>query len=215
MIIQQLEDSLELLFGTEFFESDSTKVVLFGSRKNDFDIIIFQGEQPNITYVSAGSLDLTLCSWNVFSLLLSNLDPRITEPILTGKSLFRCETWRRSQCEIIHAIKSSDDVMNHLIFTSNQALEDCQTWVNSHNTNKNIFGCRNLAFSISLKSFANWYSKHNQPITFQKLLLENKLLFQNFWSEYLPIKRNDCFLSENVDDWIFRWKTFLSVNTID
>ncbi len=155
-------------------------LVLYGSGKNDIDMLAIYKYQPISINISLGILDIIAVGYDKFIELLELYDPLITEPILTGQCCYGDTNEMENFKDFLVNSKPTIDSIFYLIDQSIKILNDAVGYLNlvQHNNNCSLyedFFWKNLSFSASYISYAKEYRNGNYPLVFQDILNGNHL----------------------------------------
>jgi hypothetical protein len=165
-------------------------VILYGNRKGrDIDLFIIAVSEKHYERIANGKLDLTIIEKGQLHHLISCLNPLVTEPVLTGQVIWGDPLLYEK--EMLNKTKASILVENHLLESSFRILKEAEASLAKNNVKDALV---NLSFSISFFYYSLYYAKHDEVITFRKLLTEypNSVLSES----YLALKGGHLGLND-------------------
>jgi hypothetical protein len=148
--------------------------VYYGNRNGrDIDIFVIEKDGDYYRQCNIDNIDITIVGSEYFDYLFLMFDPLVTEPVLTGESIFGCHL---------------NDLRKKLLFSEVEAkasehlrkfawqIFDAAKYFFKHNSCEE--SAINISFCFSYLCFANFYRKQKKVISFASLLAlpENTLL---------------------------------------
>jgi len=162
MKIEEIRRSFTSIFPTKFIKT----AIWYGNKKGkDVDVFIILKNKISYNNFQHQEFDISYINEIKVIEMLSNFDPLITEPILTGQEIYG---------EYLPALKkkllSTRTNNNTVQYLMNRA-EEFYNWSQKHfGKNDHKKGFITLTFVISFINFANYYRHHGEVITFKKLV---------------------------------------------
>jgi hypothetical protein len=141
--------------------------IFYGNRKgnNDVDIfLVFKKEMPYGCFKNQKPLDITFIGKSHADLMIKNLDPLITEPLLTGTTIYGEDKAYKSK---LRNSEPNPDVVRYLTEKAKTFYSWSEIFYPSGSYKETA---NNLRFTISYIIFASYYSKNNKVITFGELV---------------------------------------------
>jgi len=166
------------------FPEKLIKTAIWYGNKKGQDIDVFIILKNNIQYncFQYKEFDISYINETKIIKMLSNFDPLITEPILTGQEIYG--EYLSVLKKKLLSIKADENIVEYLM---NRAKE-FYNWSEKHlATNENKKAIITLTFVISFINFANYYKHHEHVITFKEL---NKKFPDNLLSEIMALLKN-------------------------
>lgn len=168
------------------------KTAIWYGDKQGQDIDIFIIFRNNVAYNSFRyqQFDISYTNETEIKTMLSNFDPLITEPILTGQEIYG-QHLAVLKKELL-STRTNNSTVEYLI---NRARE-FYNWSQEHLMTKNHRETAiALTFVISFIHFADYYKHHEQVITLKKLI---KNIPNNLLSETITLTKNINQINKSI-----------------
>jgi hypothetical protein len=172
MEIGEIRKNLMSIFSKNFIKT----AIWYGNKEGqDIDIFIIFKKKISYNCFQYQGLDISYIGEDEIEKMLSNFDPLITEPILTGQEIYgRYLSVLKKE---LSSIKANNDAVEYLINRAQEFYDWSQKHLVRDNHKQTIIA---LSFVISFIHFANYYKHHKQVITFKNLMedIPNDLLLK-------------------------------------
>jgi len=189
--------------------------VLYGSCKPDadIDVLLVQQSPPVAPSLLLGRLDIVVLDIREANNLAENLDPLITEPLLTGNIIHGKSDLFRDLKNLVEESAPSSTGIKHLTRRCFEELCATERILLEWDTQQNEV-CRwafqNLSYSISYGSLARYYGSANARVSTLKDLIEHdKVYLPEFWRCRVQMKRSRKYPATAVGEWLASWKMTL------
>ncbi len=177
--LYNIDNSIVKLLFSKYCKKRISKIKIFGSnilynkQNSDIDIFIIKQQKLDYEHRIIDRLDITSINSNVIAYYISNFDPIVTEPILTGRSIYS----NNFQEPIFSEIESNKSLCKYLINRSKKFYSWTRTnFISYQNMINNLpsyylsFILLNLSFVTSYLLYSVHYRTHSNVITFAELL---------------------------------------------
>lgn len=138
----------------------------------DIDVFLIAKGDTEYSCLQHIDLDITFVGSSHLQEMISGLDPLLTEPILTGRTIYG-----QTQ-EILRKIKQTPPTLKTTEYLENKSFIFME-WAKIHLVYGNLReACDCARFSASFCCFAEYYKKNKKIVTFSELIKQEKC----FWA---------------------------------
>ena len=170
MRIGDIIENISNYLPTDFIQS----IILYGNiGGEDIDVFVVVEGRGQYSCIKKRPLDITSVGEAEAEEMVINLDPLITEPILTGVEIFG--DIMESGIDMVLAQKADKNTVAYLRRKSHELFEYTKELDSKEEYNQ---AADNLRFVLSYLEYANHYEQHKKAITFYDLVkpIERPLL---------------------------------------
>jgi len=141
--------------------------VHYGNKKGeDIDIFVISPLVTEYTCLKQGCFDIIDVNQEIAEVMVHNLDPLITEPVLTGTALIGEEKMAEYK-KIILATEATPVIVKYLLTKAKLFFSWAKTFFEQNNYQNAI---NNLSFVASYLFFTQYYSQVKSVATYRELL---------------------------------------------
>ena len=185
---------------------------LYGSNveTSDTDYLAVYEGQPSTPCVLLGGLDMWVLTQQDFSSHIQQLEPLVTEPLLTGELVFGSQAELSEATELLNRTSASPEITQHLLRRSLEAYVEACGYVEracepTPQLNRAFWST--LLFAISYWVLAHEYQTNwTRPLTCEEAIRAMSTEVKAFWD---TVKRNKSERSAIDRQALVTWAQFL------
>lgn len=189
--------------------------LVYYGRSGGRDIDLFGVVKDNVQlFWELEPIDLFVISLRKCEKLVELLDPKVIEPIRTGKFIAGSRrSFQRFQ-RLLHRCAPTDTAISHLMRTGVEQLFNARKWLEHYILSKDVTCARNsliaLGYSYTYILSARYYAAGNKAIVqFQNLLSHNPTL-ETVYDTLDTVKKDNAIDPEQMNSLIGNWEMELA-----
>lgn len=190
------EQILRLIFEKTTAE-DVLIVIRYGKQDGkDINVFLIVNKRFNCCYHLLDKLEIKAVGVPNIIFFLNRFDPIVTEPILTGKTLYENILKTSKIKEQLLNKKTDYSTIVHLLRSSREILY----WAKKrHEANDPEGALTNFVLALSYREFAHYYEKNSHVITFEELIRQSA--YPLLKESYKHLKSRQPIDTETLRDW--------------